>query len=750
MKKVLISVLSFVAVSVVCAAVDIVPNPVYKSESGRFVSGRKASAVEVKTDGRLEEEEYALSISKRGVKICGGSEKAVFWAKQTLEQIRVQSPEGELPCLEIKDKPAFPYRGMLIDCSRHFLSVEDVKACIDMMAMHKLNKLHWHITDDQGWRIEIKKYPELTEKGSVRAQTKVGHFLDKKSGYDGTPYGGYYTQDQVREIVRYASERHIDIIPEIEMPGHSQEVLAVFPDLGCVGEGYKVRETWDISDDPFCIANPRLIPFLKDILDEVCELFPGEYINIGGDEVRTARWKACPKCQAFMKEHGMTDENQLQRYLVGEMEKYLLSKGKKMIGWGEIFEGCTDPSTTVLSWRGTETGIAAAKKGMHSVMCPGRWMYLDYYQTPECIAREPLAIHSGLFTTLSKVYSYNPLDGIPEDKTDFVSGIQGNLWGEYITDLAGLQHMALPRLAAVAEVAWSGEKGKTAFPAFRSRVINALLPLYRQREYNYADYEFSDEWTLVWSDEFDNWRVGLDSRVWSFSDSDPARQTGYREYHREDTELLYVRNGMLTVTCRKADASDNPLETANGFVTAGVSSRDKAAFAFGKDGVRSRMEFRARMTGARGWWPALWLVSNDAAYPDGGEIDVMERLNYNNTIYQTIHTLETMNDPKTPHAWHVLTQIDDYRLWHTYAVEGDSEGLYFYVDGKFTGAYLKKDFPQYEYQFDRDEYFILIDGQLGGRWVSEDFKKQGIVVPDGTDIPAKMDVDYIRYYKKVK
>lgn len=729
-------------------AVDIVPNPSFKSESGKTVSGRKASKLSEKIDATLAEEEYSLSISRKGVRIAGGSAAALFWAEQTLAQIKAQSADGQLPCLEIRDMPAFPYRGLLIDCSRHFLSVGDVKSVIDMMALHKMNKLHWHITDDQGWRIEIKKYPELTEKGSVRAQTKIGHFLEKDLGYDGTPYGGFYTQDQVREIVAYASERHIDVIPEIEMPGHSQEVLAVYPELGCRGKDYKVRETWDISDDPFCIGNPALLPFLKDILDEVCELFPGEYINIGGDEVRTARWKECPRCQAFMAEHGITEENGLQRWLVGEMEKYLLSKGKKMIGWGEIFAGCSDPSTTVLSWRGVKTGVEAAQKGMHSVMCPGRWMYLDYYQTTQRRSREPLAIHQGWYTNLSKVYSYNPLAGIPEDKQKFVSGVQGNLWGEYICDLAHLQHMALPRLAAVAEVAWSGEGHKSSFTSFRGRVASALIPIYRERGYNFANYEYEDDWSLVWADEFDDMRVGLDTAVWRHSYFKQEEQNGYRKYHRKDPDLLFVKNGMLTITCRKASPDDDG-PTMEGFVTAGISSRGKKALALGKDGVRSRIEFRARKSGARGWWPALWLVSNDATYPDGGEIDVMEHLNYENVFYQTVHTQETMLNPNVPQAWHVVTPLIDFTAWHVYAVEGDHEGLYFYVDGILTGSYLKKDFPQYEYQFDRDEYFLLIDGQLGGRWVNKEFEPLGIKVPDGTDIPATMDVDYVRYYQKI-
>lgn len=491
MRKILGLSIAFMLLSIAANAVEILPNPVSVVESGRTVSPGKTRKVSKSLDPSLAEEAYTLSIGRSGVKMTGGSQTALYWAEQTLRQVLLQSQGGRVPCLEIYDCPAFPYRGMLIDCSRHFLSVDDVKRCIDIMTLHKLNKLHWHLTDDQGWRLEIKKYPQLTQLGSVRAQTKIGHYLDNSKGYDGTPHGGYYTQEQVRDILAYAGQHHIEVIPEIEMPGHSQELLAVFPQFGCKGEGYEVRQTWDISHDPMCIGNPDLIPFLKDILDEVCDLFPSSYINIGGDEVKTDRWHDCPKCQAFMKEHGMTEEQQLQRFLVGEMEKYLISKGRKMIGWGEIFEGCQDSSTTVLSWRGAQTGISAAKKGMHSIMCPGRWMYLDYYQTPQTYRKEPLAIHRDWYTTLSKIYSYDPLDGVPQDKHQFVSGVQGNLWGEYIPNQSHLEHMALPRLAAVAEVAWSGSH-KTSYANFFSRVKKVLIPQYEEHGFNYARYEFEE------------------------------------------------------------------------------------------------------------------------------------------------------------------------------------------------------------------------------------------------------------------
>ena len=491
MKRILSLVLASVALSVSAAAsVGIVPNPVSLKETGGSISAAAAQKIKTSTDRKLGREAYTLTIDSKGVSIRGGSDAGIFWAMQTLGQIKAQNPSGELPCLKISDSPAFPYRGLLLDCSRHFFTVDEVKSVIDMMVLHKLNVLHWHITDDQGWRLEIKSHPELTEKASIRNRTKIGHYFDEAKGYDDTPYGGFYTQDEARDIVAYAQARHITVIPEIEMPGHSQEVLAVHPEFGCTGGPYEVRQTWSISRDPLCVAKPGVVDFLKEVLDEVLTIFPSEYINIGGDEVLPGRWEACPDCRAYMRAHGMTDVMEIQRELVGDMERYLLSKGRKMIGWGEIFAGCTDPSTTVISWKGPETGIAAANKGMHSVMCPERWMYLDYYQTPEEIEREPLAIHPKRHTDLEKVYGYDPLAGIPANQQGFISGVQGNIWTEYIATLRRAQHMALPRLAAVAEIAWSGNSGKTSFAEFKQRVAEALLPIYDARGYNYATYEF--------------------------------------------------------------------------------------------------------------------------------------------------------------------------------------------------------------------------------------------------------------------
>lgn len=470
--------------------IGIVPNPCSQVEYSQTVSADLLSKVKTSVSGRLETEAYVLTVSKKGVKIVGGSQTGVYWGLQTLEQIKAQVKDGLVPCMKIEDAPAFPYRGSHLDCSRTFFSVDEIKQWIDMIALHKINYFHWHLTDDQGWRLEIKKYPLLTEIGSVRAQTLVGHYGDKPHKFDGKPYGGFYTQEEAREIVEYAAQHHIQVIPEIEMPGHSVEVLTAYPEFGCTGGPYKVREIWGISTELMCMAKPEVMTFLKDVLDEVMDIFPCEYVNIGGDECPTTEWEQCDNCHAFMAEHGFTKEREMQYWLVGEMEKYIASKGRKMIGWQEIYEGCTLPETSILSWLGAEAGVQAATKGMHTVMCPYSHCYLDYYQTEENIKREPLAI--GGYLPLETVYSFDPLAGVPEDKYSFVSGIQGNVWCEYIPNFAHAQHMALPRLAAIAELGWSGNAHKTSYEEFRCRMMSALLPIYKEAGYNYAPYAFED------------------------------------------------------------------------------------------------------------------------------------------------------------------------------------------------------------------------------------------------------------------
>lgn len=459
------------------------------------VTGKaKGADIRLSIDSSLSEEGYTLEISQQGVAIKGGSVTGVWWGLQSLTQILVQAaPTSDGRCmavsgLYIEDQPHFAYRSAMLDCCRHFFSVDEVKKYIDIIALHKLNTLHWHLTEDQGWRIEIKKYPLLTEIGSVRPETKIGLYGDKSTGYDGTPYGGYYTQDQVREIVRYAAERQITVIPEIEMPGHAVAALASYPWLGCTGKDYTVRTDWGISKDVFCIGRESTFEFLENVLDEVCELFPSEYIHIGGDEAPSVRWTTCPDCQKRMKEEGLTAERELQGYLLKRIESYLNAKGKKIIGWDEILEGGVTRTATVMSWRGPQGGITAAKQGNNVIMSPNNYFYLDYYQTAAPKENgEPLGI--GGYVPLSKCYSFDPYDQLDEETRQHIKGIQANTWTEYIKTFDHVQFMDLPRFAALSEVSWS--ESKDSYDEFLSRVTASMKPLYEYFGFIYAPYAFN-------------------------------------------------------------------------------------------------------------------------------------------------------------------------------------------------------------------------------------------------------------------
>ena len=471
---------------------SIVPNPVSMQGGGRGVklnADGTAPKVVTKIDAKLAPEEYVLDTRKGKVVITGGSEAGVYWGKQTLAQILVQC-EGKIPGVRIQDKPAFPYRGAHLDCCRHFFTVDEVKDFIDLISLHKINVFHWHLTEDQGWRAEIKQYPKLTEIGSVRAETLVGHYGSNK--YDGTPYGGFYTQDEMRDVVAYAAERCVTVIPEIEMPGHASAALASYPELGCRGAKYpyKVQTTWGVFPEVLCVGNPETITFLEDVLDEICEIFPSEYIHIGGDEAPREEWEKCPKCQSLMKEKGFTREAELQSYLNNVIEEYLADKGRKIIGWDEILDGGVSQSATVMSWRGAKGGIAAAKMGNDVVMTPNSHFYLDYYQTSDPTGNEePLAIGGNL--PLRKCYAFDPFDQLNDEEKAHIKGIQANIWTEYIPTYKHVQHMALPRLAALAEVAWNPE-GRTEYDDFVDRIVRGLLPIYDARGYNYAPYAFKD------------------------------------------------------------------------------------------------------------------------------------------------------------------------------------------------------------------------------------------------------------------
>lgn len=415
-------------------------------------------------DKSLPAENYVLEITGKGAKITASDHNGFFYAIQTLRQLLpVGNYLGEsggkwrLPQCLISDGPRFAYRGMHLDACRHFWSVETTKKYIDIMAVYKLNRLHWHLTEDQGWRIEIEKYPELTEIGAFRNGTMVGHDF---SSNDGVRYGGFYTKEQIRELVKYAWERGITIIPEVDLPGHMVAALAAYPQLGCTGGPYSVWTIWGVSEEVLCVGKESTFKFLEGVLDEVCELFPSEYIHIGGDECPKARWKECPLCQARAEELGLvsdekgTREQKLQNYTTARVQKYLAGKGRKIIGWDEILEGELAPGATVMSWRGTYGGIEAANRGFDVIMTPNSHFYFDYQQGE--IATEPLGpgyIERPLNVEI--VYSFDPYKGINAEQQKHILGVQANLWTEYIATPEHLEYMLLPRMLALSEVQWT-------------------------------------------------------------------------------------------------------------------------------------------------------------------------------------------------------------------------------------------------------------------------------------------------------
>jgi len=406
------------------------------------------------------EEAYSLTIDESGITIKGKTARAVFYGVQSLIQVL---PAGKqmvkvfkIPYITINDYPQFKWRGMHLDVCRHFFPVEFVKKTIDVLVTLKMNTFHWHLTEDQGWRIEIKKYPKLTEIGSWRKETVVGHMVEHPLKFDGKKHGGFYTQDQIKEVVAYAKSRFITVIPEIELPGHAVAALAAYPEYSCTGGPFELFTEWGVSKEVFCAGKDETFEFLENILSEVIELFPGEYFHIGGDECPKTRWEECDNCQARIKNEGLKDEHELQSYFIKRIEKFLNSKGKKLIGWDEILEGGLPERAAVMSWRGESGGIEAANTGHYVVMSPNATNYFDHYQGKY---NEPLAI--GGLTDMREVYDYQPIpEGLDEDKKDFILGSQANLWSEYIPDEAHMEYMIFPRICAMAENLWTKEKNQ--------------------------------------------------------------------------------------------------------------------------------------------------------------------------------------------------------------------------------------------------------------------------------------------------
>ncbi len=501
-------------------------NALFQKNLKTVVGKRKVNnALNISIDNKLGEEAYSLEITNKQINLSGGSHKGVFYGIQTLLQAipneyLTKEPGQQIivPGVKINDYPRFEYRGAMLDVGRHFFSVEEVKRFIDILALHKINTFHWHLTEDQGWRIEIKRYPELTQIGSVRQQTLTNHGKDKVKLYDGIPHGGFYTQDEIKSVVQYATDRFITVIPEIDMPGHMVAALATYSHLACDETNqYKVAEKWGVFHEVLCIGKESTFDFVQNVLLEVMELFPSKYIHIGGDECRPFIWKTCPHCQARMKKENLAKESNLQNYFNHRMELFLQSHGREMIGWDEVLEGGVSQTATIMSWRGTKGGIEAAKKGNKVIMSPNSHCYFDKYQSKKTTT-EPLAI--GGYLPVSKVYDFDPLLGLNQEERKNIIGLQANLWTEYIKDFNHLQYMTLPRLAALAELGWTyGEKNEDEFITR----LKQFTKRYDALGYHYAKHIFTD---------IEGKFIQADSLTWVGKASDTKKI-----YHRVDTAI---------------------------------------------------------------------------------------------------------------------------------------------------------------------------------------------------------------------
>ncbi len=435
-------------------------------------------------------EAYELHVDSKSIQINGASEAAVFYGIQTLRKATPQVQGNVVfPTVDIKDHPRYAYRGMMLDIARHFQPASFIKRYIDILALHNINTFHWHLTDDQGWRIEIKKYPKLTEIGSKRSETVIG----KNSGkFDGTPHGGFYTQQEIKDIVQYASDRHITVIPEIDLPGHMLAAMSAYPELGCTGGPYEVEKQWGVFDDILCAGQEKTFTFLEGVLSEVITLFPSKLIHIGGDEAPKVRWEKCPRCQAKIKELGIKGDEKhgkefyLQSYVTERVEKFLNRHGRNIIGWDEILEGKLAPNATVMSWRGIGGGIEAARLGHNVIMTPTSHLYFDYYQTTDT-NKEPLGI--GGYVPVKQVYSFEPEpDQLTAAQKKFILGPQANLWTEYIKTSSHVEYMTMPRIAALSEIQWLDASQKN-YDNFLHR-LPRLIDVYNRLGYTYASHVF--------------------------------------------------------------------------------------------------------------------------------------------------------------------------------------------------------------------------------------------------------------------
>jgi hexosaminidase len=462
-----------------------------------LADGSEPSNIILKLDSLIESPEgYNLRVSYDQIVIAGKTPAGVFYGIQSLRQLMpaaIETADLELsqltiPGVEISDHPRYGYRGMHLDVGRHFFGVASVKKYLDLIAMHKMNTFHWHLTEDQGWRIEIKKYPKLTQIGAFRKGTAIGLAGTRNAPYtyDSIPYGGFYTQEEIKEVVAYAAARHITVIPEIELPGHSLAALAAYPEFGNATGPYEVAKRWGIFSEIYA-PTEETFGFLEDVLTEVMGLFPGKYIHIGGDEVLKKEWEESAYAQEVIKREGLKDEHELQSYFVQRIEKFLNKNGRDMIGWDEILEGGLAPNATVMSWRGIEGGVAAAKQHHNVIMTPGTHCYFDYYQAPEEQRIEEPITGSTRHTTVEKVYEYEPTpEGLSPEEATYILGAQGNVWTEYMPTWDRVEYKVLPRMTALSEVVWSSKDSRN-WDDFHKR-LQQMAKRYDALGYNYAKY----------------------------------------------------------------------------------------------------------------------------------------------------------------------------------------------------------------------------------------------------------------------
>ncbi|MDD7913092.1 beta-N-acetylhexosaminidase [Polaribacter ponticola] len=656
-------------------------------------SGEKTK-IHFKIDTSITNKEgYQLTISTSEITIAAKSQKGAFYAFQTIRQLLPSdfeaSKENEfaIQCLEIKDAPRFSYRGMHLDVGRHFFSVDFIKKYLDLMSMLKMNTFHWHLTEDQGWRIEIKKYPKLQEIAAYRDETLIDHYNDQPHKFDGKKYGGFYTQEEIKEVVKYATERQITIIPEIEMPGHSQAAISAYPELGCTNEQVKVATKWGVFEEVYC-PKESTFKFLEDVIDEVVALFPGKYIHIGGDEAPKTNWNKCKHCQKLIKKEGLKNEHELQSYFITRMEKYINIKGKQIIGWDEILEGGLAPNATVMSWRGTKGAIEAAKEKHNVILTPQSHCYFDHYQSTN--ENEPIAI--GGFLPLEKVYSFNPIPKeLTKEEAKYVLGAQGNVWTEYMQTPEKVEYMAFPRMIALSEVVWSKSDTKN-YNEFVKRLefFNKKLDVINV---NYANHLYEVSGKLINKDSQISYQLETTTKgkniLFTTDGSNPlntsskysdkikidksvtikaavfnieGKQLGNIFEQKINLHKAVGKSISLKVAPHKSYNAGGKQAFINGISGNNKRYGDKEWLGFNGDDVEITIEFdkptdinsiSTRFHNGNGQWiyaPKEVLISFDGSYFEGYEIGLSENLlvNFNQTFK---HKKSNPNSFKNTKLW---------------------------------------------------------------------------------------------------